>query len=477
MNNFIFDGFVVFSYFLGIATAIHALFKKENPRSALIWVCLCLFVPFFGAAIYIIFGVNRIKLVSQEWHSYGLYGTQINKVQNHTPLFNTENLSLALQNLTHVGNSLFKNKIIPDCEVTPYFDGTEAYPAMLEAINFAKERIYLSTYIFGSRAVGKMFIEALGDAAKRGVEVKVLIDGIGSLYTFPSAKRKLKKLGVQAKLFLAFGLSFNSLRYLNLRNHAKILVVDGSIGFTGGMNIHEYNRAKADEAPKIHDLHFRIEGPIVGDLQDAFLRNWYFATKKKPEQQVYFDDRPKGSMATRAVATGPYQDMPLAQLLLIAAVNAAKSHVRIMTPYFIIGSSLNTALVEAALRGVNVELILPESNNLSFVKGATESMLPSLLKFGVKAYYRQGHFAHSKIFIVDDQYVFLGSANMDTRSFYLNFEFNLEVYSQGCAQTLINHFENIKTLNSREITISWLQKQNFVIKFRNSICKLFSPYL
>lgn len=476
MNNFIFDGLVLFSYFLGIATAIHALFKKENPRSALIWVCLCLFVPFFGALIYMVFGVNRIKLISQQWHSYGLYGAQINKTQKLSAIFEIEHLAGRLQDLAHVGNGLFKNKITPGCNVTPLYDGTEAYPAMLEAINYAKERVYLSTYIFGARKVGKIFIEALGDAAKRGVEVKVLIDGLGSLYTWPSTKRKLKKLGVDAKLVLPFRFSINSLRYLNLRSHAKILVVDGSTGFTGGMNIHEHNKAQTDEAPKIHDIHFKIEGPIVGDLQDAFLRSWYFTTKKKPEQQVYFDDRTKGGMGTRAVSTGPYQDKPLSQFLLVAAVNAAKNHVRIMTPYFIIGSSLNTALIEAMLRGVKVELILPESNNLSFVKGATEAMLPYLLTEGIKVYYRQGHFAHSKIFLVDDEYTFLGSANMDTRSFYLNFEFNLEVYSKALSQELTNHFDSIK-FKSREITIPWLQKQNFVIKLRNSICKLFSPYL
>ena len=147
-----------------------------------------------------------------------------------------------------------------------------------------------------------------------------------------------------------------------------------------------------------------------------------------------------------------------------------------MTPYFIIDSALGSALTQASLRGVAVELILPESNNLSFVKGATEALLPTLLNFGIKVYYRQGHFAHTKLFIVDDVYVFLGSSNMDTRSFYLNFEFNLEVYNKALSNQLIAHFEQIKKL-STEITCEWLQKQKFIIKLRNSICKLFSPYL
>jgi cardiolipin synthase A/B len=474
MNTILLDGLIIAAYFLGIAAALHALFKKGDPRSALIWVCVCLFIPFFGAIIYLIFGVNRVKLLSQKWRSYGLYRFQFNRPPHAD--FDINVLTPVQQALTQVGDKLFNSKITSGCEITPLFDGTHAYPLMLEAIDNAKERIYLSTYIFGTTGISTKFITALGAAAKRGVDVKVLIDGVGSIYTWPSAKKKLQTLGVDAQLFLPVWFNITDLRYLNLRSHAKVLVVDGSIGFTGGMNIHQNNYALNNQEPPIHDLHFKVIGPIVSDLQDAFLRNWYFNTKQTPHEQLYYDDRSKGDMGVRAVSTGPYQEYPIAQYLLVAAINSAQTHIRIMTPYFIIGSSLSAALIEAALRSVNVELILPESNNLSFVKGATEALLPLLLKFGVKVYYRRGHFAHSKIFIVDELYVFLGSSNMDTRSFYLNFEFNLEVYSKALSMALIEYFNAIKQF-SREITCDWLQKQNFVIKLRNSICKLFSPYL
>lgn len=476
MNTIFVDGVLAGAYFLGIAAALHALFKKGDPRSALIWVCVCLFIPFFGALIYIVFGVNHVKLVSQKWQSYGLYRFQFNRSETAPSKFDLTELTEAQQNLTQVGDKLFNSAIIAGCKIMPLFDGTQAYPIMLKAIDNAKERVYLSTYIFGATDIGEKFIEALGNATKRGLDVRVLIDGVGSLYTWPSAHKKLRALGVNAQFFLPVSLSATDLRYVNLRSHAKIMIIDGSIGFTGGMNIHQHNCGTVDEAPQIHDLQFMVEGPVVSELQDAFLRNWYFNTKQKPHEQLYYDDRVKGEMGARAVNTGPYQEYPVAQYILVAAVNSARSNIRIMTPYFIIGSSLSSALVEAALRGVAVELILPESNNLSFVKGATEAILPSLLKFGVKVYYRLGHFAHSKVFIVDDLYVFLGSSNMDTRSLYLNFEFNLEVYSKDLTTQLTEHFIKIKAL-SRPITIDWLQKQNFIIKLRNSICKLFSPYL
>jgi cardiolipin synthase len=477
MNNYFIDMIIIFSYFLGVIAAAHALFSKGNPRSALIWVYVCLFIPFIGAFFYIIFGVNRIKLVSQKWRSYGLYQLPVNLTPGTPhPEYDIAALTPYQQELSHVGNQLFKSKITAGCKITPLYDGTQAYPQMLAAITEAKERIYLSTYIFGAQGIGEKFIEALGAAVKRGVEVKVMIDGVGSLYTWPRAKGKLKALGVDARIFSPLGFSVKDLRCLNLRSHEKIMVVDGALGFTGGMNIHEKNLGSIDELPKIHDLHFKVEGPIISDLQDAFLRNWYFNSKQTPKQQLYYDNRIKGNMGVRSVTTGPYQAYPVTQFLLVAAINAAKQHIRIMTPYFIIGSALNVALIEATLRGVKVELILPESNNLSFVKGASEALFLPLLNFGVKVYYRKGHFTHSKIFIVDDNYVFLGSSNMDTRSFYLNFEFNLEVYSKDLAGQLLEHFKVSRKI-SREITAEWLQNQKFIIKLRNSICKLFSPYL
>ena len=469
--------FIVLLYVLGFLGAIHALLKKGEPRSALIWVCVCLFFPFFGVLIYIVFGVNQVQVFTKQWRSKGFSSLKVSQGKKivHQD-FQLSDFDPAFNSLNRVSEKLFASKLSSGCEVKILYDGSEAYPAMLAAINEASTHICLSTYIFGTQGIGQDFIEALYQAKCRGVDVKVLIDGVGALYTWPWPQKKLKALGVPVVLFLPLWQSIKNLRYLNLRNHRKIMIVDGKIGFTGGMNLHEDNFALSGKTALIHDLHFQVQGPVVGALQDAFLRTWYFINKAVPEEQVYYDDQEKGEMGARGIATGPYQELPLIPLVLVAAINAAKKHIRIMTPYFVVGLTVSTALVEAALRGVEVELILPEANNLSFVKGATETILPPLLNMGIKVYYRLGNFAHSKIFICDDVYVFLGSANMDIRSFLLNFEFNLEVYSKVLANKLIQHFEVIKK-NSREITFLGLQKQNFMIKLRNSICKLFSPYL
>jgi cardiolipin synthase len=278
-------------------------------------------------------------------------------------------------------------------------------------------------------------------------------------------------------LFLFPFSSIRGVRYLNLRNHTKLLIVDGKVAFTGGMNIHEDNDAQIGAEPLIHDLHFKLQGPIIGGLQDVFLNLWYFATGwKQTSRLLFYDDSMKGQALARGIANGPYQDIPAIQVMLNAAINNAQRHIRIMTPYFIVGNILGLALISAVMRGVTVEIILPEKNNLSFVKGAVEALVSPLLQLGVKVYYRKGNFAHNKIFVVDDAYVILGSSNLDTRSFALNFEFNVEVYDYDLAHTLISHFENIKKI-SRPLTAECLQKQNFGIKLRNAMCKLFSPYL
>ena len=446
--------------------ALHALFRAREPRSALIWVVICLFLPFFGVLLYAIFGINRVKTVKKKWHSHGfLQILQDEEIERKTL---SQNLPKVYQHWIQSGDRLLKEAIQPGCEITPLFDGAEAYPAMIEAIRNAKENIFLITYIFSSEGRGAELIEALAQAVERKVEVKVLIDGIGSLYSWPSVYRILKKRHVPVQLFLSPFRSIRGFLFLNMRNHAKILTVDGTVGFTGGMNIR-------DEG--IHDLHFKCEGPIVGALQDTFFSLWYFADRERPKERLlFYDDTPKGNALVRGIDNGPYQDFPHILLRLVESVTQAKRHIRIMTPYFVVGNVLSGALLAARLRGVEVEIILPENNNLSFVKGATEASLSPLLKYGIRVYYRQGEFAHTKIALVDEVYVFLGSSNLDTRSFLLNFEYNLEVYDTKLAERLIENFESVKK-NSRRITNAWLQKQSVFIKFRNACFKLFSPYL
>ncbi|MDF2691349.1 MAG: cls [Gammaproteobacteria bacterium] len=462
----------------GVIGAVHALMTKKDPRAALGWTIVCVLLPGLGVIIYCMFGINRIKSLAREWKSFGLSrlhhtNAALPRTVGQLPFHCV--LPEHYINLIKTGDAILKQPLEVGCELSMLLDGTEAYPRMIAAINNATASVYLSTYIFGATGIGKKFIEALAAAHERGVEVKVLIDGIGVMYSWPSSYYRLRRKKVPVSLFLPPFRSWYYALHLNLRCHAKIMVVDGKLGFTGGMNIHESNYCPEGE-PLIHDMHFEIKGPVVGQMQDAFLRYWYFSTKQKPKKIVYYDDTPVGAALCRGIAAGPYQDFPQLQAMLCAAVNCASKRIRIMTPYLILGYPLSSALNSAALRGVNVEIILPEANNLSFVKGASEAMMPALLAHGVNMYYRPGTFAHTKLFIVDDGCAFIGSSNLDTRSFLLNFEYNLEVYDAKFIGKLNEYFDKIK-FNSHVITSEWLQSQAFSIKLRNSVFKLFSPYL
>ncbi|MCP5047070.1 MAG: cardiolipin synthase, partial [bacterium] len=251
--------------------------------------------------------------------------------------------------LVNTSNKVCDNPLLDGCHVEPLYDGSATYPRMLETINQAKQSVYLSTFIFNRKGIGEVFINTLHAAHHRGVEVKVLIDGVGGLYSVPTANRKLKKLGVPTALFLPPFRSWYYTLHFNLRNHHKILVVDGEIAFTGGMNISDENFATVNKPLKVHDVHFLVKGPVVGQIQDVFLRDWYFSTREKIRKVVYYDNTAKGLALCRGVAAGPNMKHNNLQWMLYAAVNGAKSNIRIMTPYFILSPDLRAALIAASL--------------------------------------------------------------------------------------------------------------------------------
>jgi cardiolipin synthase len=471
-----------FYFISGILAAIHALMTKEDSATALGWVAVCIGIPGIGVLLYLLFGINRISMLAREWESKGMWNLNNIKIHEDRSVFakvvHEAFNEKTFHALVNTSNRVCKNPLLDGCRVEPLYDGTQAYPRMLAEIDRAKHAVYLSTYIFNTQGIGREFIAALCNAHERGVDVKVLIDGFGGLYALPqkTAYRILKKAKVPIALFLPPLRSLYYTFHFNLRNHHKILVVDSETAFTGGMNISEDNHADFDKPIKIHDIHFFIKGPVVGQIQDVFLRDWYFSTGEKVRDVVYFDDAAKGQALCRGVPVDPNMKHANLQWMFCAASGSADNHIRIMTPYLILNQHLRASLISASLRGVSVEIILPENNNLKPVQWASESMLSGLIDYGVKVYYRPGIFSHSKIFLVDDFCSYVGSANLDTRSLRLNFEFNLEVYSHILTADLISYFEKIKS-ESRPISSQWLQSRAFCIKLRNAFFRLFSPYL
>jgi cardiolipin synthase len=304
----------------------------------------------------------------------------------------------------------------------------------------------------------------------------VAVDGVGELYSRPRASRLLAQCdGVQVARFLPPRL-VPPMLHINLRNHRKILVADGRVAFTGGMNIGDRHLAGRIENPdRVVDGHFRLRGPVVGQLQQVFLDSWAFMTRREVEE-FPADDGRSGEAVCRALVEGPDEDLDKLLNVLLSAVSAAHEQVAIMTPYFVPPRELVGALKAAALRGVEVAVVVPARNNLPFVHWASRNMMWELLQRGVRIYVQPAPFVHTKLFMVDRHYVQIGSANMDPRSLRLNFELVVEIYSRTFAATIDEHFQTVRG-RSQEITQGEIDARPVPVRFRDALAWLLTPYL
>jgi cardiolipin synthase len=266
-------------------------------------------------------------------------------------------------------------------------------------------------------------------------------------------------------------------QYLNLRNHRKILVIDGRVGFTGGMNIREGNCLADNPSRPVQDLHFFIEGPVVAELQRAFAEDWTFTTRKVLEGKKWYPHlEPQGEGVARGISDGPDEDFDKLRRVILAALATAQQSISIITPYFLPDGDLVSALRIAALRGVAIEILLPAVSNLRMVKWASDAGLEELLREGCRIFLTKLPFDHSKIMMVDHTWVLLGSANWDSRSLALNFEFNLECYDLHLAESIALVLQE-KKASARELTLQEIISESPIVKLRNRLFHLFSPYL
>lgn len=466
-------GLVIHS--LSWVAAIHALLTKRDPRSALGWTACVFLVPLVGPALYALFGISRAqsraeKIMRREAaHDRARTLPACNPVSPGTASLPEKEEAVIL---ARTGEKLTELALCGGNAVTPLHNGDEAYPAMLAAIDAARSHVFLATYIFNAGKAGHAFVEALTRAADRGVDVRVLVDGVGALYSWHKPWEVLKRRGVRTARFLPPTLIPPRFS-INLRNHRKVLVCD-AVGFTGGMNISDGNLASAGKR-RIQDMHFHCVGPVVSSLRHAFVLHWGFCTGDYAPPPP-MPDPPAGDHRCRVVVDGPGNDADVINDLICGAINVARKRVRIMTPYFLPSSDLMGALRSAGQRGVDVRVVLPAKNNLPYMNWATCRLLPGLLSAGVRVLCQPPPFAHTKLLVVDDFYTQVGSANLDARSLRLNFELNMEIFDPTFAGGIADFIDAAAEKGS-EITLAGLEAEPLPVKLRNAACWLFSPYL
>jgi cardiolipin synthase len=458
-------------FFVDVVTTCHVVLHKRDNRAALGWVGLIWFVPFAGAVLYVLFGINRIRRKARRMRRR----TGDEMVRLPLPDANRYEIE-SLGTLSQLVGAVTNRPLTSGNLIRPLTTGTAAYSEMLDAIASAQWSIGLSTYIFDNDRTGHTFVEALAAAVRRGVAVRVLIDDIGLRYTFPSIVRRLRKANVPTARFMPSLLPWR-FAYAQLRNHRKLLIIDGRIGFTGGMNIREGHNDKSESRHPIIDCHFRIEGPVIADMRAVFADDWQFATRETLAGLVWFPVLdPVGKSLARGIASGPDDHFETLRMTHLGAIACARSSVTIITPYFVPDNDMISALGIAALRGVRVEIVVPERNNLLLVQWAMMSQLGSLLQNGCHIRLSPAPFDHTKLMIVDDAWCLFGSANWDARSLRLNFEFDVECYDPGLIRELKPLIDE-KTRASRPFTYEEWNRRSLPVKLRDGIARLASPYL
>jgi len=461
-----------FDLLAALLATSHALLNKRDVRAATLWIATIWLIPLLGPMLYLALGVNRVR---RRALTLGVHGT----LQRPSPdNLGEPNPAAAehLKMLASVVNRLVAQPLVAGNRIRPLVNGDAAFPEMLTAIESAQKSISLASYIFDNDASGKKFADALGRAVQRGVQVRVLIDAAGVRYSWPPVTHRLKHLGVNVARFLP-SLAPWRVATINLRNHRKSLIMDGTLAFTGGMNIRHGNVLQDQPKSPVQDLHFRVEGPVVTQLQEAFANDWAFTTSETLDGLIWFPEvRECGGLVARVITDGPDADFEKLRWALLAALTEAQTSIQILTPYFLPDAALVTALNLAALRGVRVEIILPAKSNLPFVHWASRAMWWQVLEHGCQLWLAPPPFDHSKLMIVDGHWVLLGSANWDARSLRLNFELNLECYGREFAQEMAQVIAK-KMAGARKVTLAEVDRRPYPARLRDAIARLFSPYL
>ena len=459
---------------LTLFVSLHVLWTRSDSRTSLAWIGLVWLVPFLGAFLYFSFGVNRIKRKASRVRALRRPRKRLQQDIETKGLHTLFPETPQVLQLVRALDTVTDRPLCFGNSVEVLKNGDEAYPAMIQAIDEAKHSVAMLSYIFESRGPGQDFLRALVEAHKRGVEVRVLVDAAGERYGYPRITRLLKREGVKAARFLP---AFPPWRwpFMNLRNHRKVLIVDGATAFTGGLNIRPDHVLADKPALPTRDLHFRCRGPVVTQLMQVFAEDWYFVAHEHLDGPPFFGvhEEPQGGVPARAIADGPDEDFDKVRWGLLAALACAHERVIIATPYFLPDDALVMALGVTARRGVQVDVILPERSNLPAVDWAMRHMLTHVDLSGVSVWRSSGDFDHMKLMVVDSAWVFLGSSNWDARSLRLNFELNVECYDAAFAQEmealLDERIESSKPDSGGRTTA--------LGTLRNAIAALFTPYL
>lgn len=473
-----------FIFLLNTFFAIVMIFReRRDASSSWAWLLVLFFIPLLGFLLYMLFGQNLSRYRMFQWEDRKKLGidkllaTQLEEIRNNSFVFKSETAKKYKQMINmHVLNN---DALLTDNnEVEIFTDGNEKFETLLKDIEQAKHHIHLQYYIFKKDELGKRLVSALTKKAEQGVKVRVLYDDLGSRSLRPRFFKELRKAEGEVEVFFPSKLRWINLR-LNYRNHRKLVIIDGSIGYVGGFNVGDEYLGLDPSFGYWRDTHLKIQGTAVHAIQARFILDWNQATEKRvisyspelfPEQPI------TGDSSIQIVTSGPDSEWEQIKNGYMKMISSASESIYIQTPYFIPDASILDALKIACLSGVEVKLMIPDKPDHPFVYWATLSYAGELLKSGAKIYIYENGFIHAKTIVVDHEIASVGTANIDMRSFKLNFEVNAFLYDVDIATKLYESFiEDME--KSRQLTIESYVQRSRTIKIKESVSRLLSPIL
>ncbi len=457
--------------------------ERRDPTSTWAWLLVLFFIPFFGFFIYLLLGRKLRKKHLFRWEGRKKIGIE-KLIDYQIEAIEDGSLDFRLDDTAHYKDMIYlhlRNNhavLTQDNDVQVFNDGKEKFASLLNDIENAKDHIHFQYYIIRLDNLGKTIVEKLIQKAKSGVKVRVLFDDIGSRGLHKRHLKELVDAGGEVEAF--FPAKFSPINpRLNYRNHRKIVVIDGRIGYVGGFNVGDEYLGLDKNFGYWRDTHLRIEGSALHPLQTRFILDWSQACVDHPIEyhDRYFPAIPrKGSVGMQIVSSGPDAEWEHIKDGYLKMIYLAKKYIYIQTPYFIPDVSFLDALRIACLSGVDVRIMIPNKPDHMFVYWATYSNIGKLLKAGAKVYIYENGFIHTKQIVVDDELSTVGTANMDVRSFQLNFEINAFIYDREKSHELAELFEQDMQL-STELTYEMYLNRSRTIQFKESISRLLSPIL
>ena len=473
----------VLIHIINLLTIAYMIFKeKRSPNNIIAWTLILYIAPFIGFIVFLLVGrkmnkSNMFGIKNAEIKVLEKYNRQVkerSQVQVENNNFKNMDMIMALETMDY---SPYRN----DNEVCMYSDGKEFFDALLKSLSKAKKSINIEFYIFKNDDIGTKILDILEEKAKNGVEVRLLYDSVGSRLLNRNVLKKLRAVGGKTGEFFPSWLKFININ-MNFRNHRKIVVIDNKVGFVGGFNVGDEYLGKDKNFGYWRDTHIKFKGSAVKDLNLRFLADWRYATKEEVDlsQVLEVSDENIGepNIGMQIVSSGPnLSDRYEIKLAYLKMIQRAKKYLYIQSPYLIIDKSIADSLKLASASGVDVRIMIPGKGDHPFVYWANLVYAGELLDYGVKIYhYDKNAFLHAKTVVIDDEVCSIGTANMDTRSFELNFEVNAFIYSETISKQQKGEFKK-DIFKCEELTLEKYKNRSRGVKIKESLSRLFSDVL